>query len=122
MKDNINLRDDFDGHHGDISFFRANKLPKGAKFHGKFKEFVAQEGETTGHMHRIKSEQEFDVYKLIEAGEKGETIERWVYLLNAPAEISHEEHGTRVIQPGVLEQRQEMEEDPWTDEVIKVVD
>lgn len=110
---NIKLRDDFDGHHGDVPFYRLNALPKGAKYIGKFKEFVAQEGETTGHKHVIASDVDFEVYKI---------KDRWLYLLTAPAEISHQEHGNRIIQPGILEQGQENEENPWTDEVVKVDD
>ena len=96
----------FIGHHGDIGLFKIDKLPKGSKLVGRFKKFVAQEGETTGHKHVITSKKEFEVYKI---------KERWVYLLNAPAEISHEEHLTKTIEPGIIFQDQELEESPVPD-------
>lgn len=111
----------FYGYHGDLDFFKLDKLPEGAKFIGKFKHHVAQEGETTGHMHRIKSDQEFEVYQ-IEEIVKDETIKRWLYLLNAPAEISHEEHRTHVLEPGIYYQNQENEENAQTGMIQRVVD
>lgn len=103
----------FNGHHGDLDFFKLDKLPKSAKFVGKFKSHVAQEGETTGHKHVIKSDYDIEVYQI---------KDRWVYLLNNPAAISHEEHATRTLEPGIYFQDQENEENPWTDMIERVVD
>lgn len=103
----------FVGHHGDIGFFRISKVPKTAKLFSKVKSHVAQEGETTGHKHVVSSEYDIEVYKI---------KDRWLYLLNAPAEVSHEEHATRTLEPGIYIQDQENEEDPWKDMIVRVVD
>lgn len=110
---NIKNGKQFYGHHGDRDFFKIDKLPKGAKFIGKFKKFVDQEGETTGHKHVITSEHEFEVYQI---------KNRWLYLLNAPAEIGHEEHVTRKFEPGIYETEQELEESPQDGIIRRVID
>lgn len=112
----------FYGFHGDVGLFKLNKIPKGAEFFGTVTKHVAQEGETTGHKHLIKSETQFDVYKLKEKDEHGEIVERWLYLLSAPAEISHEEHRTHILEPGIYYQDQENEESPQDGLIHKVVD
>jgi hypothetical protein len=112
-EDSMNNKSNFVGNHGDRDFFQIPKLPKGAKLIGKFKKFVDQEGETTGHQHVLLSAKEFEVYQI---------QDRWIYLLNAPAEISHEEHPTRQFEPGIYETNQENEEDPWLDIIVRVVD
>lgn len=112
----------FIGHHGDLDFIQVDELPKGAKKIGTFRTHVAQEGETTGHKHVITSSKEFDLYQFEQKQENGEIIKRWAYLLSAPAEISHEEHAIRVLEPGMYIQDQENEEDPWADLIVRVVD
>lgn len=112
----------FYGMHGDLDFFSINKLPKGAKLIGKFKKFVAQEGETTGHKHTLTSTKEFNVYEIEQEIENGEIVKRWLYLLNAPAEIGHEEHATRILEEGMYFQDQEREESAQDGLVRSVVD
>jgi hypothetical protein len=112
----------FVGHHGDLGFFRLNKLPKDAKFITKAHKYIAQEGETTGHKHVITSSQEFDIYEIERQLENGETVKRWLYLLNAPAEIGHEEHVTRTLEPGIYEQDQELEESAQDGLIRQVID
>jgi hypothetical protein len=116
------MKKQFVGNHGDVGFFKLDKLPEGAEFVGKVTRHVAQEGETTGHKHLMTSSAEFDVYKVVEQGADSVVIERWAYLLSAPTEITHEEHPRRVLEPGIYIQEQENEEHPWTDLIVKVVD
>lgn len=116
------MRKHFIGHHGDIGFFKVDKLPKDAKVVGNFKSFVAQEGETTGHKHVLTSEKEFTVYEMQQKTENGEIVKRWLYLLNAPAEIGHEEHATREIKEGLYFQDQELEESAQDGLVHQVID
>ena len=115
------MKKQFIGFHGDRGWFKIDHLPKGAKLVKKTKEHVDAWGETTGHKHLLKSEKEFEVY---EYNQKihGETIKRWVYLLTAPAEVSHEEHLTHDIQPGIYFMDQENEESPQDGMIRKVVD
>ncbi len=103
----------FIAHHGDLDFFKISKLPKGAELLAQTDNFVAQEGETTGHMHRIKSDNPFKVYGL---------GDRVMYVLEAPAEISHEEHRTLTFEPGIYEKEQEQEENAQSGLIQRVID
>lgn len=108
----MNNKRKFIGYHGDVDMFQIDHLPKGAKLIGKFKSYVVQHGES-GHKHTLTSDVEFEVYKI---------KERWIYLLNAPAELSHEEHRTHEIGVGIFEQDQELEESAQDGMVRPVVD
>ena len=116
MQDKLPVR------HGDLSFHPIDKLPEGAKFIGKVDAHTAGLGETTGHKHVVKSDTKFDVYEIEDKQANGEIIKRWAYLLEAPAVIEHEEHRTIELPAGIYEQKQEIEEDPFTEETHQVID
>ncbi len=111
----------FIGFHGDRDWFQIDKLPKGARFVKKTKKHVDAWGETTGHKHLLTSEKEFEVYEY-ETKEHGETIKRWLYLLSAPAEVSHEEHMTHEFGTGIYFMDQETEESPQDGMIRRVID
>ena len=74
--------------HGDVQLIKVNSLPEGAKSLGKRKELAF--GEVTGHAHRI------------DLGELFETKDRKLYLkVEKLDRLSHEEHITKTIEPGV---------------------
>lgn len=108
--------------HGDLSFHPIAKLPKAAKLIGQVKSHIAGLGETTGHQHVVKSEQEFDLYEIMDRDERGELVKTWFYKLKAPAVVTHEEHKTITLDEGLYVQRQEQEEDPFTEKTRAVID
>jgi hypothetical protein len=116
------MKKTFVGFHGDIDWFKIDRLPKGAAFVGEFTSHITQEGETTGHMHRVKSAAKFEVYKVKDKTENDGIVERWIYLLKAPAEVSHEEHRTHVMEPGIYYIDQENEESAQDGLIHRVVD
>lgn len=115
------MKKTFIGYHGDRGWFKIDHLPKSVKFVKKTKEFVDAWGETTGHKHLLKSDTEFSVYEY-ETKQNGETVKRWLYLLEAPAEVGHEEHFTHDFEAGIYLVDQETEESPQDGLVRKVVD
>lgn len=115
------MKKQFVAFHGDRGWFSIDRLPKNAKLIKKTKQFVDAYGETTGHKHLVKSKSEFEVYEL-ETKERGEIIKRYVYLFNAPAEVSHEEHRTHDWKPGIYIVDQEVEESAQDGMVRRVID
>lgn len=98
--------------HGDVALHPA-ALPKGAKEVITTKSFIAQEGEVTGHHHVIEGTDEFQVF---------ETKGQRYFVFSHAVEISHPEHRTYTIPPGTYRQGQEIEEDPFADEIRVVLD
>jgi len=74
--------------HGDVQLIRIEALPDGAKLLKGRKELAF--GEVTGHAHRI------DVGELFEAADGGLFLK-----VNSLAKLSHEEHKTKTVKPGV---------------------
>lgn len=108
--------------HGDLSFHVLKKLPKGAKFIRKAPMHIAGLGETTGHKHTVKSDVDFELWEIeVDEGTAGR-VKHWVYVLDQPATVSHEEHRTIELPAGIYEQKQEIEEDPFTEQQRYVVD
>lgn len=74
--------------HGDVQLTRVDSMPKGVASLGSRKELAY--GEVTGHAHRI------------DVGELFQTKNGDLYLkVDKLAKLSHEEHKTQVIEPGV---------------------
>jgi hypothetical protein len=101
--------------HGDILLKEVKDYPQNAKAK-KVKEFVVAEGEATGHEHLLVADPDTSFRVLTDEGGQ-------VYLeLGASAELSHQEHDTITVQPGVFEVVREREYDPYTEEINKVAD
>lgn len=100
--------------HGDVLICRVDEVPSGAK---KVKSeagyLILAEGETTGHAHRITDEPGVELY---EAG--------GVLYLSAEkqVEVTHEEHHTQTIDPGIYEIGRVVEVDPFEDAIREVAD
>jgi hypothetical protein len=75
--------------HGDVRLFLLESLPEGLEAFGK--NSVA-EGEVTGHAHRVDSNAEVLV--------DPKTHTRYLHVV-APSNLTHEEHDTRTVPPGV---------------------
>lgn len=100
--------------HGDVGLFPLSSLPKGKveKHNGSF---VLALGETTGHKHVITVERE-DAMTIVTTDE-GRFIE-----LKMPGTLTHEEHGTITVEPGIYFQVAEREMDWFGLSVKKVID
>jgi len=113
--------------HGDILLIKIDKLPKNIKFKTK-KDKVILKGEVTGHAHRLEGKT-----KILEIAEQiaNNGIEAWnryrlivntpivrlkdnvisYAVVDAPAELTHEEHSTITIPSGIYEIRRQREYD-----------
>ena len=100
------------GHQGDVIFYQVDKLPKGAKTIKSAKSFVVRHGES-GHKHQLVTDEDITL-KQVE--------DMFYYIVNSPAKITHEEHKTLPLQPGIYTIGDELEDDPRSDLIRPVVD
>jgi hypothetical protein len=99
---------------GDVVLMQRDKLPKGLKkIKPKGARVVLAEGEATGHSHDMPTA----VVDLYETDEKT----RWIDVKEA-APVTHQEHDTQVVVPGIYETWIVREVDPFNDEIRKVQD
>lgn len=99
--------------HGDIPFHKIDKLPDGLKEVYKGKEYIAAEGKTTGHMHRVKGNH-IEVFT--------DTFGNRYMRLTEKASVSHEEHKSLGLDVGVYRIGKEREYDWFQNAVRKVID
>jgi len=112
---------------GDVLLKRVAALPEGLeKFDG---EKALQHGETTGHMHRFDAGAAVDLFVRPEAERvflnNGNTIVPGIgkfLIVREPSALSHEEHRTLTIAPGIYEMDLVREYDYDSQEVRWVVD
>lgn len=98
--------------HGDILLKRVAKAPEGEVRVAN--RYVVAEGEATGHCHTLESPASISVTEV--GGVK------FIYL-DAPATLSHQEHATIAIEPGVYEVIHEVEDSLFDeDEMRRVID
>lgn len=98
------------GFHGDVHVITVDQIPADAE---PTNENVLEYGEVTGHAHRMQGEA-FTIYKK----KDGTKFLRVVQ----PSDLSHEEHDTRVIQPGDYEIRRTLETDHMSGITRQVAD
>ena len=97
--------------HGDLFFKPVDSIEgKEVKHNGSF---VLAEGETTGHKHVITAER-----MEIRQAENG----RFYLSLGTEGTISHEEHKTITLPPGLYEMGNEREKDWFSKSVRQVID
>lgn len=101
--------------HGDLPIYPVEKLPKGKeiKHSGSF---VLAEGTTTGHKHllSVKKPSNLTIYEV----EK----ELHAISLKTKGMLSHEEHKTIMLEPGLYVIGREQEFDHFSQAVQKVID
>lgn len=101
--------------HGDIILKEIENLPKNLKSVSKESQFVLAEGETTGHKHTLVAKpQTMEILQ----DKKG----RFYLKFSDVVELTHQEHKTIFIQPGIYEVGNEREYDYFLEEIRKVVD
>jgi hypothetical protein len=96
--------------HGDVYIIAVKKIPKDAK---ATKETILEEGELTGHAHRLSSgkftiSRSKDGVKFLHVEEE--------------TKVTHEEHHTRLIPPGDYEIRRARETDHMAGVTRQVAD
>ena len=80
--------------HGDVMLYQVKTLPDGCVEQGQATEIVLARGETTGHSHRLLTEERPALTFLAPDGS--------VYLqIGEPATLTHEQHGTQTVEPGI---------------------
>jgi len=99
--------------HGDLNFHTVEKI-EGEKVKTGTS-IVLQEGETTGHKHvlTVQDPKDMMVYKL-PTGE-------WMIDLRSQGTLTHEDHKTIVIQPGIYKQTRERELDHFRESLERTV-
>ena len=100
--------------HGDVLGLRVEALPEGVKrVKPRGGRFILADGEATGHAHAITATPDIQLYER----------DGVMYVkCDAPVELTHEEHGAQIIEPGVFEIGQVVEVDPFEDEIRTVMD
>ena len=79
---------------GDVMLYQVKTLPDGCVEQGQATEIVLARGETTGHSHRLLTEERPALTFLAPDGS--------VYLqIGEPATLTHEQHGTQTVEPGI---------------------
>ena len=97
--------------HGDLLIERVEEIPAHAQ---PRREPVLAEGEVTGHAHRVVG----NSVAVLEAS----TGEVYLRVVDAPAEVRHEEHATITLPPGEYVVRRQREWDPYAEAARRVAD
>lgn len=100
--------------HGDVSLYEVDSMPIGET--KKVGSFICALGETTGHKHVLTAEPQ-TLIEILEAPNGRRYLK-----LNGQAQLTHEEHKTITVLPGIYEQRQEREFDWFQMATRRVVD
>lgn len=100
--------------HGDVLLTRVDNLPKGKEIPHEG-EYILAYGEVTGHAHRLTVEQK-DGMKILQSNGI------FYISLTIPAPLTHEEHKTIEVQPGIYRIGQEREYDYCSMEMRRIAD
>lgn len=99
--------------HGDVILYKLEETFQATA--GKKKEsLILAEGEVTGHLHKLVGDFEVVDYKPIGGDVK--------FVVNTTALLTHEEHDRIVLDKGVYLKVSQVEYNPFTDLVKRVVD
>ena len=98
--------------HGDVALTRVDAVPSGAVQVFAGKNYTVAEGEVTGHTHRVLA-------PAVVVWEFGG--ERFM-VIDDESTITHEEHGTKTITPGIYKIEIQKEYDPFTQHIREVAD
>jgi len=102
--------------HGDLRIKQIDKLPLGKK--SKVKSFVLAHGES-GHRHLLQVIGGDGYIVMLEP--QKDNPKRY-FEVEGPTRLTHEEHNTITIQPGIYEVENEQEFDYFTEEIKRVID
>lgn len=82
---------------------------------------VLQEGEHTGHAHRLQIDESLDVLDRPKVFQMPSSLQKY-FEVKAPTNLNHEEHHTINLPPGIYEVRIVREYDHFKEEARQVVD
>jgi hypothetical protein len=99
--------------HGDVLIVKIDKISEGSKKIEVKDGFVLERGEGA-HTHFFPSVAGMDVFE--------NTKKEIELLVTAPTKIDHEEHGVKILPPGIYRKEIENEYDAETDESRKTQD
>ena len=98
---------------GDVVLHSIKELPEGLKKVKNDGSFVLALGETTGHKHTLVAER-MEVFQDAQG--------RFYFEVKGSAKVTHEEHKTLTVLPGIYRQGAEREMDHFSHAVRKVID
>jgi hypothetical protein len=99
--------------HGDIPLYPIKKASGEKLDHSG--SFILAEGEATGHHHRISVADPADM-------EIRQTAAGYILVLTSEGTLTHQEHGTLSIAPGIYSVGREREKDWFSGAVRRVID
>lgn len=103
--------------HGDVSFHPITELPKGLKkIDLKDTKYVVAHGES-GHLHQLVLNSPADVDIYIDPATGLHVLQ-----FHNQATITHEEHKTLTIEPGIFIEKREQEYNPFKKQLEQVQD
>lgn len=102
--------------HGDVDLIQVEALPEGLKKQKTKNGYVVRHGES-GHRHTLVIDKLSDVDIYLDP-----LTGYHVFDVKESIEISHEEHKTIVIEPGIFIEKSEVEYNPFERLLKKVVD
>lgn len=102
--------------HGDVSLLPLEKLPDGLRKLETVNNFVVRHGES-GHRHTLTIDKPADVDIYLD-----EATGFHVFEVKKAVTISHEEHATLVIEPGIFIEKAEQEYSPFEKQLRTVQD
>jgi hypothetical protein len=103
--------------HGDVDLLQTNSLPEGLVKQDHNGSFPIAFGEVTGHRHMVTTDRPQDMNIYLDPSTNLHVLE-----LKTQAKLSHEEHTTIALEPGIYIQKQEQEYDPFEKELRQVAD
>jgi len=102
--------------HGDVGLIPTSKLPENLKKLKTKNGFVVRHGES-GHRHTLTIDKPSDVDIYLD-----EATGYHVFNIHKAISISHEEHKTLTIEPGIFIEKAEREYNPFTKMIQKSID
>lgn len=103
--------------HGDVDLLQSDSLPQGLVKQEHNGSFPIAFGEVSGHSHLLTIERPQDMTVYLDP-----STNLYVLELKSSALLSHEEHETIVLEPGIYVQKIEREYDPFEQVLKQVVD
>lgn len=100
--------------HGDVVLFKLKESPDRTQSGGQIKELILEEGEVTGHAHRLQGK--------IEVLQEDVRQKEIVFYVFDQAVLTHEEHDRIVLEQGIYLKVSQVEYNPFTDMVTWIRD
>ncbi|MEO1653187.1 MAG: hypothetical protein AAFU64_06560 [Bacteroidota bacterium] len=100
--------------HGDVILFKLRENEGISEPQKPVQQIILAWGEVTGHAHRLQG----DLLML----DQENSEEEFLFRVRQKARLSHEEHETIVLEPGLYLKVNQVEYDPFQDLIVKIRD